>query len=253
MKSATIYAVGLGPGSSALMTPQAREVLERCTTIAGYRSYLDQIPEFLEGKQIICSGMRQETERCRAALEAARKGESVAVVSSGDAGIYGMAGLLLELLESGRYPGIEVAVVPGITAASAAAARVGAPLMCDFCVISLSDLLADGETIRRRVRCAAENDFVTVLYNPGSSKRRELLEFTVGTFRRAGGESLPVAVVHNAFRSGERFSICTIAEFPFAEIDMTTILIIGSSSTVVRNGRMYTLRGYREKYDGFQH
>ena len=106
-------------------------------------------------------------------------------------------------------------------------------------------------TIRRRIRAAAEYDFVTVLYNPGSAKRRELLEFAIETFRRAGGDALPVAVVHNVSRPGERFSIGPIAEFPFAEVDMRTILIIGSSSTVVRNGRMYTLRGYREKYDGF--
>lgn len=249
----TIYAVGIGPGSPALLTPRAKEVLGLCDTVAGYRTYLEQIPEQVAGKRVIAGGMRQELDRCRAALEAAKGGAAVAVVSSGDAGIYGMAGLLLELVESEEFRGIEVEVVPGITAASAAAALVGAPLMCDFCVISLSDLLANRETIRRRVLAAAESDFVTALYNPGSTKRRDLLEFAVAAFRQAGGDHLPVAVVHDAARPAERFSICEISAFPFAEIDMTTIVIIGCSRTVVRNGRMYTLRGYQEKYGGFQH
>ena len=125
--------------------------------------------------------------------------------------------------------------------------------MCDFCVISLSDLLADRETICRRIAAAAQSDLVTALYNPGSVKRRELLDFAVAEFRKAGGDALPVAVVHNVARPGERYSVCSISAFPFAEIDMTTIVIIGCSRTVVRNGRMYTLRGYQEKYGGFQH
>ena len=175
----TVYAVGLGPGSSALLTPRAREVLAFCDTVAGYRTYLEQIPELLPGKRIIASGMRQELDRCRAALEAAKAGAAVAVVSSGDAGIYGMAGLLMELTETEEFRGINVEVVPGITAASAAAALVGAPLMCDFCVISLSDLLADRETICHRITAAAQGDLVTALYNPGSVKRRELLDFAV--------------------------------------------------------------------------
>ena len=224
----TVYAVGLGPGSLALLTPEAREVIGHCDTIAGYKTYLDQIPELLSGKRIVANGMRQEVDRCRAALEAANAGAEVAVVSSGDAGIYGMAGLLLELAESEEFRGIEIRVVPGVTAASAAAALVGAPLMCDFCVISLSDLLADRTVIQRRIRAAAENDFVTALYNPGSTKRRDVA------------------------RPGERFSIGKISEFPFEEIDMTTIVILGCSRTVVRNGRMYTLRGYQEKYGGFR-
>ncbi len=248
----TVYAVGLGPGSLALLTPEAREVIGHCDTIAGYKTYLDQIPELLSGKRIVANGMRQEVDRCRAALEAANAGAEVAVVSSGDAGIYGMAGLLLELAESEEFRGIEIRVVPGVTAASAAAALVGAPLMCDFCIISLSDLLADRTVIQRRIRAAAENDFVTALYNPGSTKRRDLLEFTVETFRKTGGDELPVAVVHDVARPGERFSIGKISEFPFEEIDMTTIVILGCSRTVVRSGRMYTLRGYQEKYGGFR-
>lgn len=249
----TVYAVGLGPGSSALLTPRACEVLAFCDTVAGYRTYLEQIPELLPGKRIIASGMRQELDRCRAALEAVKEGAAVAVVSSGDAGIYGMAGLLMELTETEEFRGINVEVVPGITAASAAAALVGAPLMCDFCVISLSDLLADRETICRRIAAAAQSDLVTALYNPGSMRRRDLLEFAVAEFRKAGGDALLAAVVHNVARPGERYSICPVSAFPFAEIDMTTVVIIGCSRTVVRNGRMYTLRGYQEKYGGFQY
>lgn len=246
-----IYAVGLGPGSPAMLSPRAKEVLENCDTIAGYRSYLEQIPDLIENKQIIASGMRQELDRCCAALEAAKAGASVAVVSSGDSGIYGMAGLLMELSEAEEFQGIEVEVVPGITAASAAAALVGAPLMCDFAVISLSDLLADRNTILKRLSAAAEADFVTALYNPGSTRRRELLEQAIALYRRLRGDSLPVAVVHDVARPQQRFTLCRIADFPFEEVDMTTILIIGCSRTVIRNGKMYTLRGYQEKYGGF--
>ncbi len=246
-----IYAVGLGPGSPAMLSPRAKEVLENCDTIAGYRSYLEQIPDLIENKQIIASGMRQELDRCRTALEAAKAGASVAVVSSGDSGIYGMAGLLMELSEAEEFQGIEVEVVPGITAASAAAALVGAPLMCDFAVISLSDLLADRNTILKRLSAAAEADFVTALYNPGSTRRRELLEQAIALYRRVRGDSLPVAVVHDVARPQQRFTLCRIADFPFEEVDMTTILIIGCSRTVIRNGKMYTLRGYQEKYGGF--
>lgn len=246
-----IYAVGLGPGSPAMLSPRAKEVLENCDTIAGYRSYLEQIPDLIENKQIIASGMRQELDRCRAALEAAKAGASVAVVSSGDPGIYGMAGLLMELSEAEEFQGIEVEVVPGITAASAAAALVGAPLMCDFAVISLSDLLADRNTILKRLSAAAEADFVTALYNPGSTRRRELLEQAIALYRRLRGDTLPVAVVHDVARPQQRFTLCRIADFPFEEVDMTTILIIGCSRTVIRNGKMYTLRGYQEKYGGF--
>ena len=246
-----IYAVGLGPGSPAMLSPRAKEVLENCDTIAGYRSYLEQIPDLIENKQIIASGMRQELDRCRAALEAAKAGASVAVVSSGDSGIYEMAGLLMELSEAEEFQGIEVEVVPGITAASAAAALVGAPLMCDFAVISLSDLLADRNTILKRLSAAAEADFVTALYNPGSTRRRELLEQAIALYRRLRGDTLPVAVVHDVARPQQRFTLCRIADFPFEEVDMTTILIIGCSRTVIRNGKMYTLRGYQEKYGGF--
>ncbi len=246
-----IYAVGLGPGCPAMLSPRAKEVLENCDTIAGYRSYLEQIPDLIENKQIIASGMRQELDRCRTALDAAKAGASVAVVSSGDPGIYGMAGLLMELSEAEEFQGIEVEVVPGITAASAAAALVGAPLMCDFAVISLSDLLADRNTILKRLSAAAEADFVTALYNPGSTRRRELLEQAIALYRRVRGDSLPVAVVHDVARPQQRFTLCRIADFPFEEVDMTTILIIGCSRTVIRNGKMYTLRGYQEKYGGF--
>ena len=167
-----IYAVGLGPGSPAMLSPRAKEVLENCDTIAGYRSYLEQIPDLIENKQIIASGMRQELDRCRAALEAAKAGASVAVVSSGDSGIYGMAGLLMELSEAEEFQGIEVEVVPGITAASAAAALVGAPLMCDFAVIRLSDLLADRNTILKRLSAASEEDFVTEITVGGAEEEK---------------------------------------------------------------------------------
>ena len=245
---AEIYAVGIGPGAPDLMTGQAVKVLESCTAVAGYRLYLDQLGPMIAGKRLIASGMRQEIMRCREALEAALAGERVAVVSSGDAGVYGMAGLLLELCELERYREIEVEVVPGVTAALAAAALVGAPFMNDFAVLSLSDLMTDRELIRRRIRAVASCELPVAFYNPRSTKREELLEYAVAVFRETN-PALPVAVVHNAFRDGQRVDLVTLDDFPLHQVNMTSIVIIGNSQTVVRGNRFYCRRGYREKHE----
>lgn len=245
---AEVYAVGIGPGTPDLMTGRAVEVLHSCTVVAGYRLYLDQLGPMIAGKRLIASGMRQEIMRCREALEAALAGERVAVVSSGDAGVYGMAGLLLELCEIDRYREIEIEVVPGVTAALAAAALVGAPFMNDFAVLSLSDLMTDRELIRRRVRAVAACDLPVAFYNPRSTKREELLIDAVAVFREAGG-ALPAAVVHDAFRQGQRVDFVTLDDFPIEQVDMTSIVIIGNSQTVVRGNRFYCRRGYREKHE----
>ena len=243
-----VFAVGIGPGSPELLTFQARRVLEQCTAVAGYRLYLDQIRELLDGKRLIPGAMRQEIARCREALEAALAGETVAVVSSGDAGVYGMAGLLLELTELERYRSVEIEVVPGITAALAAAALIGAPFMNDFAVLSLSDLMTPKELIQKRLYAVASSDMPAALYNPRSTRRHELLEEAVSVFRDAGGD-LPCALIHDACRDKQRIELTTLGTFPFEHVWMTTIVIIGNSATIVRDGRFYCRRGYREKHE----
>ena len=244
MSGKTVYAVGIGPGSPELLTPQAAKVLTRCTAIAGYRPYLEQIAELTRGKKLIPGGMRQEIARCTAALDAVLAGETVAVVSSGDAGVYGMAGLLLELTEEERYSSIDVEVIPGVTAALSCAALLGAPLMNDFAVLSLSDLMTPKAMIERRLTAIAETDLPAVLYNPASRSRHDMLEFAVSVFRKAGGD-LPGALVRDAYRPAQKVAFFTLDRFPYDEVQMTTTVIIGNSQTRLRRNRLYCLRGYR--------
>ena len=243
-----VFAVGIGPGSPELLTFQARRVLEQCTAVAGYRLYLDQIRELLDGKRLIPGAMRQEIARCREALEAALAGGDHRDRLSGDAGVYGMAGLLLELTELERYRSVEIEVVPGITAALAAAALIGAPFMNDFAVLSLSDLMTPKELIQKRLYAVASCDMPAALYNPRSTRRHELLEEAVSVFRDAGGD-LPCALIHDACRDKQRIELTTLGTFPFEHVWMTTIVIIGNSATIVRDGRFYCRRGYREKHE----
>ncbi len=243
-----IFAVGIGPGDEEHLTGEARRVLAECDCVAGYRPYLELIRPLLAGKRLIAGSMREEVARGRAALEAVLEGARVAVVSSGDAGVYGMAGLLLELTGEARYAGIRVTVVPGVTAAQSCAALVGAPLMNDFMVLSLSDLMTPAEQIRKRLVAAAELDLPVALYNPASSRRRELLEFAVRTFL-AGGKNPPFALVRDAYRAGQRIVLGRLEEFPLADVQMTTLVLIGNSQCILRDGRMFCPRGYREKYD----
>lgn len=243
-----IYAVGIGPGGPDQLTFQARAVLEKATVIAGYRLYLELIAPLLAGKKVIPGAMTQEVARCREALAAALAGETVAVIGSGDAGVYGMAGLLFELTESAPFQEISVQVIPGVTSALAAAALVGAPLMNDFAVLSLSDLMTPKETILNRLEHAAQAGLVTVLYNPASTRRRELLERAIAIFRRHGG-NLPAALVRNAGREGESTRLCRLDDFPVGEVQMTSIVILGNRESILRGNRLYVRRGYREKYD----
>ncbi len=242
-----IYAVGIGPGHPELLTPQARNVLEQCTVIAGYRMYLDQLGPLLDGKKLIPGAMRQEIQRCRLALDAVLAGEAVAVVSSGDAGIYGMAGLLFELTGEAPYEGIRVEVIPGITAAVSCAALAGAPLMNDFAVISLSDLMTARGVIEKRLSALAAADLPVALYNPASRKRQDLLEYAVRVFREAGG-NLPCAVIRDAYRPEQQVEICHLDDFPFETVQMTTLVLIGNSQTRTRGNQLYNPRGYQDKY-----
>ncbi|MDR0931696.1 MAG: precorrin-3B C(17)-methyltransferase [Victivallales bacterium] len=245
-----IYAIGIGPGNSELLTLQALNTLSKCTVVIGYKLYLELLGDLLNGKKIIAGTMGQEIERCREALECSLAGEVVGVVSSGDSGVYGMAGLLFELGGKERYKSIEIVVIPGITAALSAAALVGAPFMNDFAVLSLSDLMTDKELIRKRLHAVASCDLPLALYNPRSTKRHELLEEAVAVFKAASG-NLPVALVHNAFREQQKIEFVTLDDFPFVRVNMNSIVIFGNTQTVVSGNRFYCRRGYREKYENY--
>ena len=211
--------------------------------MVGYKPYIELIAPLVTHAQVEATGMRQEVDRCRRALELHRQGRRVAVVSSGDAGVYGMAGLLMEL-----DPDADVQVVPGITAAQAAAARLGAPLMNDFAVLSLSDLLTPRDEVLRRAAAVAAADLVTCLYNPTSRRRRPLFEQVVGLFLQHRPATTPAGWVRNAYRDGEEVGLSTLGDLIQAPIDMWTTVLIGSSRTEVLGGDMVTRRGYVDKY-----
>jgi precorrin-3B C17-methyltransferase len=201
------------------------------------------VADLTAGKELISSGMKEEIERCRAALEQARAGQTVALVSSGDPGIYGMAGLAIELAHAEGFD-VEIEIVPGVTAASAAAAKLGAPLMLDFAVISLSDLLVPWETIRRRVEALAPADLVVAIYNPRSTKRVQPFEETIEIFRRHRPGRTPVGVAWALGTDEERLAMTDLEKIHDQPIDMRTVLIIGNSSSRVIDGWLVTARGY---------
>lgn len=238
--------VGLGPGSPELLTPQARDMLDRSQAILGYNVYIDLIPrELLAGKQVLASGMRREVERCNQAVGLALDGVDTALVSSGDAGIYGMAGPCLEILEQrGALDHIDFAIAPGIPALVAAAALLGAPLMHDFAVISLSDLLTPWERILSRIDHASRADFVLVLYNPRSKGRDWQLARALKTAAGNLPPETPVGLVRNAFRPGQEVSVWTLATLPADRVDMLSILFVGNSQTRALGSGMLTPRGY---------
>ena len=239
-----IYVTGLGPGASDQMTVQAKKVLEKCPVIIGYTVYIDLIREEFPDKIFLSTPMRREVDRCRMAFEEAGKGQDVAMVCSGDAGIYGMAGLIFEIGK--EYPEVGVEIVPGITAASGGAAVLGAPLMHDFAVISLSDLLTPWEKIEKRIRAAAEADFVICLYNPSSKKRVDYLKKACGMILEYRKPETVCGMVRNIGRDGESYEILSLERLQDAQTDMFTTVFIGNSDTMVINGRMVTPRGYRD-------
>lgn len=242
MPAGKLFVVGLGPGDLTHLTPAARAAIEAADVVVGYQTYLELIPELLAGKELLASGMRQEVERCRQALERAAAGATVALVSGGDAGIYGMAGLALEL--AATLP-VTVEVIPGVSALQAAAARLGAPLMHDLAVISLSDLLTPWELISRRLEAAAAADFVVALYNPKSTGRTTQVETAREILLRHRDPATPVGIVRHACRSGETVTVSTLGEFTAHPIDMFSLVIVGNAATFVdARGQMITPRGY---------
>ncbi|MEG2935151.1 MAG: precorrin-3B C(17)-methyltransferase, partial [Clostridium sp.] len=198
-----LYVVGLGPGEVSQMTGKAAEVIESCDTIVGYGVYTDLISDLIEGKEVITTPMKKEVDRCHMAVQAAIDGKNVAMVSSGDAGIYGMAGLIIEVLSEYENHNVEVEVIPGITAASSAAAVLGAPLTHDFAVISLSDLLTPWERIEKRLSLASEAGFIICLYNPSSKKRADYLKKACEIVMKNLPEETPCGFVQNIAREGE--------------------------------------------------
>jgi precorrin-3B C17-methyltransferase len=242
--------VGLGPGGPEHLAPAARAALESAQVIAGYSTYIRLLPEsLLQGKTVISTGMTSEIERCERAIESALAGSETAVVCSGDPGIYAMAGLVFELLDRrGALGSVPVRVVPGIPALAAAAALLGAPLMHDFASVSLSDLLTPWEIIEKRVRAAAEGDFVLVLYNPRSRKRSGQLERVRSILLEFRDKGTPVGIVRNAGREGEAVSATTLGELEPREVDMLCTVVIGNSRTRMLGPYMVTPRGYLDKY-----
>lgn len=238
-----IYVIGIGPGSKEMMTIQAIEAMKDSEVIVGYKTYINLITEFIEDKEVVQNGMRQEIDRCKQAVEIAKQGKKVAVISSGDAGIYGMAGLILELVTQEERD-IKVEVVPGVTASIGAAAILGAPIMHDFCHISLSDLLTPWEVIEKRLKLAAEADFVICLYNPRSKGRSEHLSRAFEIMSEFKDEKTPVGIVKDVGREKEEKFICTFDTMDFERVDMTTMVIIGNKATFIHDDLMITPRGY---------
>jgi len=231
----------LGPGDRQYLAPAALAALQTADVIVGYKSYLNFIKDLLVDKQVVSSGMKKEIDRARQAFEMASKGYSVAVVSSGDPGVYGMAGIVMEVA-GGSVP---VEIIPGITAATSAAAVLGAPLMHDFAVISLSDLLTPWEKILCRLEAAGQGDFVVVLYNPRSQGRESHIETARQVLLKYKHPDTPVGLVKNARRYGEQSIITTLGQMDRKDVDMLTTVIVGNAETRVQDGKMLTPRGYQ--------
>ncbi|MDO4312817.1 MAG: precorrin-3B C(17)-methyltransferase [Eubacteriales bacterium] len=238
-----IYVVGIGPGDRKYLTGAAARVLEECQVIVGYTAYVDLLKADYPEKIFLTTPMKQETERCRMAFEEAAKGMETAMVCSGDSGIYGMAGLMYQIGQ--EYPEVDLIIVPGITAASAGAAVLGAPLMHDFAVISLSDLLTPWEKIEKRLIAAAMADFVICLYNPSSRKRADYLERACDLILQYKSSDTVCGLVRNIGRMGETYEILPLGEMRNKKVDMFTTVYIGNRETREIGGKMITPRGYR--------
>ena len=241
--SGRLYVVGIGPGNPDEMTPRARKAIESCGVLAGYTLYLDLLGPLTASKRVIKTAMKGEVERCRLAVEAAAGGETVAVVSSGDAGVYGMAGIVHELAAE-LAPDLAIEVIPGVTAACSAAAILGAPLGHDFCVVSLSDLLTRWDLIEKRLKCAAEGDFILCLYNPASIKRTDYLKKACDIVLPFRSPDTPCGIAREIGRADESGRILTLQELRETKADMFTTVIIGNSQTKIIGNRLITPRGY---------
>lgn len=238
-----IYVIGIGPGAYEKMTIEAAEALKNSDVIVGYTVYVDLVKEHFPGKKFLTTPMKREVERCELAFEEAMKGQTVAMICSGDAGVYGMTGLMYEL--GIKYPQVELKLIGGLTAATSGASVLGAPLIHDFAVISLSDLLTPWEKIEKRVSLAAQADFVICLYNPSSKKRHDYLQKACDLVLVHQSPETVCGYVKNIGREGEEGHVLTLKELRDIQVDMFTTVWIGNSQTKNINGRMVTPRGYK--------
>ncbi len=237
-----LYVVGIGPGAYEDMTLKAIKTLESCDVIVGYTVYVELVRAHFAGKEFLTTPMRKEVERCRLAFEQAAEGKSTAMICSGDAGVYGMSGLMLEI--GTEYPQVEVEIIPGVTAALSGGAVLGAPLMHDFAVISLSDLMTPWETIEKRLGAAAEADLAVCLYNPSSKKRADYLNKACEIMLKDKAPETVCGIVSQIGRDGEHMELYSLEELKEVKTDMFTTVFIGNSSTKRINGKMVTPRGY---------
>lgn len=248
-----LFVVGFGPGDKKHMTLRCLEAIKQSNVIVGYELYVDLIKELLENKQVYTTQMQEEIDRVKTAIQKALEGHIVSLVSSGDSGVYGMAGLVFEVLSEmyarGLPVDIDVEVVPGVTAATAAAALLGAPLMHDFATISLSDLLTPWPVILKRIEAAAAADFVIVIYNPKSSRRITQVVEARDVILKYRHKNTPVGIVRKAYREGQEVIVTDLEHMLDYKIDMVTTIIIGNSSSFVFNGKIVTPRGYSRKYE----
>lgn len=238
-----IYIVGIGPGEETYLTSQAKEALLQSDVIVGYTVYVDLVKAFLPEKEYLTTGMTKEIERCRLCYQLAIEGKTVALICSGDAGVYGMASPMYELLA--EYEGIELMVVPGITAANSGAAALGAPLNHDYCVISLSDLLTPWEVIEKRIKAAIQGDFAIALYNPSSRKRADYLQKVCDLMLLEGAaKDRACGYVENIGRAGMTTTTCTLLELREKTVNMFTTVYIGNSKSYIYDNKLITKRGY---------
>jgi len=252
-RQARLYIVGTGPGSIEHITPYAQKVIKRSDVIVGYGTYIDLIQELIKDKEVVCTGMTQEIERCKKAVEYAISGKIVSLISGGDPGIYGMAGLVFEILrtqtqENKNLSEINIEVIPGVSALNACAARLGAPLMHDFAVISLSDRLTPWKLIEKRLEAASISDFIIVLYNPRSIGRQEHINKAKNIILKYRYPETPVGIVKAAMRDNEEIVVTNLKDMLDHDIDMQATVIIGNSQTFTWNNWMITLRGYENKF-----
>ncbi len=252
MSAGKILLVGFGPGAEEHMTGRAKSAIAQSDVVIGYKTYIRLIEDLLDGKEVLGKGMTEEIERCREAYNRAMEGKTVALVSSGDIGVYGMAGPFFELLrELGwkKESGIEVEVIPGCTALNSCASLVGAPLTHDFCSVSLSDLLTPWPVIARRLESAGKGDFVVGLYNPKSGKRSRHIVEAQKILLKHRSPKTPVALVSSAYRNRQSIKMTTLEKMDECDIGMLTTVLIGNSSTYCWEGMMITPRGYTRKYN----
>ena len=238
-----IYVIGLGPGAFEKMTFEAKKALDECEIIVGYTVYVDLVKEFFGDKEFLTTPMTQEIERCKLSFEKANEGKTVAMICSGDAGVYGMSGLILELGKD--FPEVEVEVIAGVSAVLSGAALLGAPLIHDFAVISLSDLLTQWEKIERRLRLSSKADFVICIYNPSSKKRHDYLEKACDIMLEHKEGSTPCGIVRNIGREGEEVKVLNLSELRTAKTDMFTTVFVGNSETKIIGDKLVTPRGYK--------